>query len=50
MITKGHGDVFAELTGKFASTANSVAGLPTAGEWVYDDLVKEAVDMAIRVG
>jgi len=35
MITKGHGDVFAELTGKLAYTANSAADLPTTGDWVY---------------
>ena len=35
MITKGHGDVFAELTGKLAFTADSAADLPTTGDWVY---------------
>ena len=33
MITKGKGDVFAELTGKLAYTAD----LPTTGDWVYID-------------
>lgn len=37
MITKGHGDVFAELTGKLAYTADSAADLPTTGDWVYVD-------------
>ena len=35
MITKGQGDVFAELTGKLAYTADSAADLPTTGDWVY---------------
>lgn len=37
MITKGHGDVFAELTGKLAYTADSAVDLPTTGDWVYVD-------------
>ena len=37
MVTKGHGDVFAELTGKLAYTADSAADLPTTGDWVYVD-------------
>ena len=37
MITKGHGDVFAELTGKLAYTADSATDLPTTGDWVYVD-------------
>ena len=37
MITKGHGDVFAELTGKLAYTADSASDLPTTGDWVYVD-------------
>ena len=37
MITKGRGDVFAELTGKLAYTADSAADLPTTGDWVYVD-------------
>ena len=37
MITKGQGDVFAELTGKLAYTADSAADLPTTGDWVYVD-------------
>lgn len=37
MITKGQGDVFAELTGKLAYTADSSTDLPTTGDWVYVD-------------
>ena len=37
MITKGQGDVFAELTGKLAYTADSAEDLPTTGDWVYVD-------------
>jgi len=37
MITKGQGDVFAELTGKLIYTADSAADLPTTGDWVYVD-------------
>jgi len=37
MISKGQGDVFAELTGKLAYTADSAADLPTTGDWVYVD-------------
>ena len=37
MITIGHGDVFAELTGKLAYTADSATDLPTTGDWVYVD-------------
>jgi len=37
MITKGYGDVFAELSGKLAYTADSAADLPTTGDWVYVD-------------
>lgn len=37
MITKGQGDIFAELTGKLAYTADSATDLPTTGDWVYVD-------------
>ena len=37
MITKGQGDVFAELTGKLAYTADYATDLPTTGDWVYVD-------------
>lgn len=36
-ITKGFGDVFAELTGKLIYSADSAADLPTTGDWVYAD-------------
>jgi ribosome biogenesis GTPase len=35
VITKGHGDVFAELTGALLYTAESPLDLPTTGDWVY---------------
>ena len=34
-ITKGHGDVFAELAGNLYYTADSASDLPTTGDWVY---------------
>ena len=37
MVTKGLGDVFAELTGKLTYTADSTSDLPTTGDWVYVD-------------
>ena len=37
MITKGHGDIFAELAGKLAYTSDSAEDLPTTGDWVYVD-------------
>ncbi|MFK5912871.1 MAG: ribosome small subunit-dependent GTPase A [Woeseiaceae bacterium] len=37
MITKGQCDVFAELSGKLAYTADSAVDLPTTGDWVYVD-------------
>ncbi|MDH5423625.1 MAG: ribosome small subunit-dependent GTPase A [Gammaproteobacteria bacterium] len=37
MVSKGDGDVFAELTGKLAYSSNSAADLPTTGDWVYVD-------------
>jgi len=37
IITKGSGEVFAELSGHLAYTANSVFDLPTTGDWVYAD-------------
>ena len=36
-ITKGFGEVFAELSGHLSYTANSVSDLPTTGDWVYVD-------------
>jgi len=37
MLTKGDGDVFAELTGKLIYSADSSVELPTIGDWVYAD-------------
>ena len=37
LITKGHGDVFAELTGRLAYTSDSATDFPTTGDWVYVD-------------
>jgi len=36
-ITKGSGEVFAELSGHLSYTADSVSDLPTTGDWVYVD-------------
>lgn len=41
VITKGSGDVFAELSGHLSYTAESVADLPTTGDWVYADFYDE---------
>jgi ribosome biogenesis GTPase len=37
IITKGFGEIFAELSGHLSYTANSVSDLPTTGDWVYAD-------------
>lgn len=37
IVTKGHGEVFAELTGNLFYTASSSSDLPTTGDWVYAD-------------
>ncbi len=37
VVTKGHGDVFAELSGKLFYTADSSLDLPTTGDWIYAD-------------
>jgi len=36
-ISKGAGDVFAELSGKLIYTTDSPVDLPTVGDWVYAD-------------
>lgn len=36
-ITKGAGDVYAELSGNLFYTTNSTSDLPTTGDWVYAD-------------
>jgi len=37
VVTKGHGEVFAELSGNFSYTVSSPSNLPTTGDWVYAD-------------
>jgi len=37
VVTKGQGEVFAELTGNLLYAANSTLDLPTTGDWVYAD-------------
>ncbi len=37
VLTKGHGEVFAELSGNVLYTASSSIDLPTTGDWVYAD-------------
>jgi len=37
IISKGLGEVFAELSGNLSYTADSPADLPTTGDWVYVD-------------
>ncbi|WP_205747310.1 ribosome small subunit-dependent GTPase A [Desulfopila sp. IMCC35006] len=37
VVTKGHGDVFAELSGNLFYMANSSSDLPTTGDWIYAD-------------
>lgn len=37
LVTKGGGEVFAELSGHLCYTVNSVSDLPTTGDWVYAD-------------
>lgn len=36
-ITKGRGEIFAELTGNFLYSSGSASDLPTTGDWVYTD-------------
>ncbi len=37
VVTKGSGEVFAELSGNMLYTANSSLDMPTTGDWVYAD-------------
>jgi ribosome biogenesis GTPase / thiamine phosphate phosphatase len=37
LVSTGSGEVFAELSGHLSYTANSIADLPTTGDWVYAD-------------
>ena len=38
IITIGHGDISAELSGNFLYSANAALDFPTTGDWVYADL------------
>ncbi len=48
MVTKGSGDIFAELTGKLTYSANSAADLPTTGDWVYVDFYDDETHAIIH--
>lgn len=37
LVTKGAGDVFAELSGQLMYSSESASDLPTTGDWVYAD-------------
>lgn len=37
LVSKGHGDVFAELSGHLLYSTDSASELPTTGDWVYAD-------------
>ena len=37
VITKGSGDIFAELSGNLLYSSNDATDLPTTGDWVYVD-------------
>ncbi len=37
VVTKGEGDIFAELSGNLLYRAESAVDLPTTGDWVYAD-------------
>jgi len=37
IITRGAGDVYAELSGNLSYTTDSTSDLPTTGDWVYAD-------------
>lgn len=37
VVTKGEGEVFAELSGKLLYTTNSPSDMPTTGDWVHAD-------------
>lgn len=41
LVTKGYGDVFAELSGNVLYSASSSTDLPTTGDWVYADFYDE---------
>ena len=48
IITTGHGDVFAELSGNFLYSASSALDFPTTGDWVYADLYDEKTHAIIH--
>jgi len=37
IVSKGLGDVYAELSGNLSYTTNSTSDLPTTGDWIYAD-------------
>jgi len=41
IISRGEGDVYAELSGRLFYSADSVVDLPTTGDWVYGDFYDE---------
>ncbi len=41
IVTKGHREVIAELSGKLLYTASSSSDLPTTGDWIYVDFYDE---------
>ena len=41
IVTKGLGEVFAELSGTLAYTTSSASDLPTTGDWVYADFYND---------
>jgi len=47
-ITKGAGEVFAELSGHLFYTADSAAELPTTGDWVYADFFDDETHAIIH--
>ena len=48
MVTKGNGDVFAELSGKLSYSAESSVDLPTTGDWVYVDFYDDDTQAIIH--
>lgn len=41
VVTKGEGDVFAELSGNLLYSIDSASEMPTTGDWVYADFYDE---------
>jgi ribosome biogenesis GTPase len=48
VISKGCGDVFAKLAGKFAYSIDSTMDLPTVGDWIYADFYDDDTLAIIR--